>query len=70
MFFFYKLQTSPDKQPQMKTVGPLTDADVIKLRPCEKKQVYLSQPTSFQKCIFSANSFGQWIKSIFLYFCI
>uniref|UniRef100_A0A3B4XUZ3 tRNA-dihydrouridine(47) synthase [NAD(P)(+)] n=1 Tax=Seriola lalandi dorsalis TaxID=1841481 RepID=A0A3B4XUZ3_SERLL len=29
----------PDKQPPVKTVGPLTDADVIKLRPCEKKQV-------------------------------
>ncbi|XP_023265691.1 tRNA-dihydrouridine(47) synthase [NAD(P)(+)]-like isoform X2 [Seriola lalandi dorsalis] len=32
-------QSSPDKQPPVKTVGPLTDADVIKLRPCEKKQV-------------------------------
>uniref|UniRef100_A0A4W4EB51 tRNA-dihydrouridine(47) synthase [NAD(P)(+)] n=1 Tax=Electrophorus electricus TaxID=8005 RepID=A0A4W4EB51_ELEEL len=27
------------KTPLIKTVGPLTDADVIKLRPCEKKQV-------------------------------
>lgn len=32
-------QASPDKQPLVKTVGPLTDVDVIKLRPCEKKQV-------------------------------
>ncbi|XP_040908505.1 tRNA-dihydrouridine(47) synthase [NAD(P)(+)]-like [Toxotes jaculatrix] len=32
-------QSSPDKQPPVKTVGPLTDEDVIKLRPCEKKQV-------------------------------
>uniref|UniRef100_A0A3Q2P8J9 tRNA-dihydrouridine(47) synthase [NAD(P)(+)] n=1 Tax=Fundulus heteroclitus TaxID=8078 RepID=A0A3Q2P8J9_FUNHE len=28
-----------DVQPPVKTVGPLTDADVIKLRPCEKKTV-------------------------------
>lgn len=34
-----ELQASPDKQPPVKTVGPLTDADVIKLRSCEKKQV-------------------------------
>ncbi|XP_072226577.1 tRNA-dihydrouridine(47) synthase [NAD(P)(+)]-like [Leuresthes tenuis] len=34
-----ELQASPDEQPPVKTVGPLTDADVIKLRPCEKKQV-------------------------------
>uniref|UniRef100_A0A3P9P901 tRNA-dihydrouridine(47) synthase [NAD(P)(+)] n=1 Tax=Poecilia reticulata TaxID=8081 RepID=A0A3P9P901_POERE len=27
------------KEQQVKTVGPLTDADVIKLRPCEKKKV-------------------------------
>lgn len=45
-------QASPDKQPPVKTVGPLTDVDVIKLRPCEKKQVHLSQP-SFPKIIFS-----------------
>ncbi|XP_024920855.1 tRNA-dihydrouridine(47) synthase [NAD(P)(+)]-like isoform X2 [Cynoglossus semilaevis] len=32
-------QTVPDTQPPVKTIGPLTDADVIKLRPCEKKQV-------------------------------
>ncbi|KAM8767609.1 tRNA-dihydrouridine(47) synthase [NAD(P)(+)]-like [Acanthopagrus schlegelii] len=32
-------QASPEKQPPVKTVGPLTDEDVIKLRPCEKKQV-------------------------------
>ncbi|XP_030596245.1 tRNA-dihydrouridine(47) synthase [NAD(P)(+)]-like isoform X1 [Archocentrus centrarchus] len=33
-------QASPDKQPPpVKTIGPLTDADVIKLRSCEKKQV-------------------------------
>ncbi|XP_029023278.1 tRNA-dihydrouridine(47) synthase [NAD(P)(+)]-like [Betta splendens] len=34
-----QLQTSSDKQPPVKTVGPLTDQDVIKLRPSEKKQV-------------------------------
>ncbi|KAG7501400.1 hypothetical protein JOB18_048529 [Solea senegalensis] len=34
-----QLQSVPDKEPPVKTVGPLTDADVIKLRPCEKKQV-------------------------------
>ncbi|XP_035537606.1 tRNA-dihydrouridine(47) synthase [NAD(P)(+)]-like isoform X1 [Morone saxatilis] len=34
-----QLQASPDKQPPVKTIGPLTDVDVIKLRPCEKKQV-------------------------------
>ncbi|XP_028256643.1 tRNA-dihydrouridine(47) synthase [NAD(P)(+)]-like [Parambassis ranga] len=32
-------QASPEEQPQVKTMGPLTDTDVIKLRPCEKKQV-------------------------------
>uniref|UniRef100_A0A3P8S5J1 tRNA-dihydrouridine(47) synthase [NAD(P)(+)] n=1 Tax=Amphiprion percula TaxID=161767 RepID=A0A3P8S5J1_AMPPE len=32
----------PDKQPPIKTVGALTDADVIKLRSCEKKQVWTS----------------------------
>ncbi|KAK5854995.1 hypothetical protein PBY51_005138 [Eleginops maclovinus] len=32
-------QASQDKQPPVKTVGPLTDEDVIKLRQCEKKQV-------------------------------
>ncbi|CAJ1083394.1 tRNA-dihydrouridine(47) synthase -like isoform X2 [Notolabrus celidotus] [Xyrichtys novacula] len=32
-------KTSLDKQSPVKTVGPLTDEDVIKLRPCEKKQV-------------------------------
>ncbi|KAM9737714.1 tRNA-dihydrouridine(47) synthase [NAD(P)(+)]-like [Menidia menidia] len=32
-------EASPGGQPPVKTVGPLTDADVIKLRPCEKKQV-------------------------------
>lgn len=37
-------QASPDKQPPVKTVGPLTDVDVIKLRPCEKKQVPLIFP--------------------------
>lgn len=37
-----QVQVSPDKQPVVKTVGPLTDADVIKLRPCEKKKVGLS----------------------------
>ncbi|XP_037549404.1 tRNA-dihydrouridine(47) synthase [NAD(P)(+)]-like [Nematolebias whitei] len=34
-----QLHTSPDEPPPVKTVGPLTDVDVIKLRPCEKKQV-------------------------------
>lgn len=48
VIIFYKLQTSPDKQPLVKTVGPLTDADVIRLRPCEKKQVYRNQPSSSQ----------------------
>ncbi|XP_059205932.1 tRNA-dihydrouridine(47) synthase [NAD(P)(+)]-like [Centropristis striata] len=32
-------QASPEKQAPVKTVGPLTDVDVIKLRQCEKKQV-------------------------------
>uniref|UniRef100_UPI0009B42EA5 tRNA-dihydrouridine(47) synthase [NAD(P)(+)]-like isoform X2 n=1 Tax=Monopterus albus TaxID=43700 RepID=UPI0009B42EA5 len=32
-------QRSPDKQPPVKTVGPLTDVDIIKLCPSEKKQV-------------------------------
>ncbi|KAJ4928499.1 hypothetical protein JOQ06_016291 [Pogonophryne albipinna] len=32
-------QASQDKQPPVKTIGPLTDEDVIKLRQCEKKQV-------------------------------
>lgn len=36
------LQPSTEKQSPVKTVGPLTDADVVKLRPCEKKQVHLS----------------------------
>uniref|UniRef100_A0AAR2KA37 tRNA-dihydrouridine(47) synthase [NAD(P)(+)] n=1 Tax=Pygocentrus nattereri TaxID=42514 RepID=A0AAR2KA37_PYGNA len=27
------------ESPLVKTIGPLTDADIIKLRPCEKKQV-------------------------------
>ncbi|XP_042363078.1 tRNA-dihydrouridine(47) synthase [NAD(P)(+)]-like [Plectropomus leopardus] len=31
--------SSQDKQSPVKTVGPLTDVDVIKLRQCEKKQV-------------------------------
>ncbi|KAG8005296.1 tRNA-dihydrouridine(47) synthase [NAD(P)(+)]-like [Nibea albiflora] len=34
-----QLQADTDKQPPVKTVGPLTDVDVIKLRSCEKKQV-------------------------------
>ncbi|KAK9526751.1 hypothetical protein VZT92_015434 [Zoarces viviparus] len=34
-----QLQAGPDKQPPVKTVGSLTDVDVIKLRPCERKQV-------------------------------
>lgn len=32
-------QVSSDKAPPVRTVGPLTDVDVIKLRSCEKKQV-------------------------------
>uniref|UniRef100_A0A3B1JGJ3 tRNA-dihydrouridine(47) synthase [NAD(P)(+)] n=1 Tax=Astyanax mexicanus TaxID=7994 RepID=A0A3B1JGJ3_ASTMX len=36
-------ETSPGdlktEVPLVKTIGPLTDADIIKLRPCEKKQV-------------------------------
>ncbi|XP_074543549.1 tRNA-dihydrouridine(47) synthase [NAD(P)(+)]-like [Halichoeres trimaculatus] len=32
-------ETGTDKQSPVKTIGPLTDVDVIKLRPCEKKQV-------------------------------
>lgn len=40
-----RVQVGPDKQPVVKTVGPLTDADVIKLRPCEKKKVGLSPPS-------------------------
>uniref|UniRef100_A0A3B3YIF0 tRNA-dihydrouridine(47) synthase [NAD(P)(+)] n=1 Tax=Poecilia mexicana TaxID=48701 RepID=A0A3B3YIF0_9TELE len=34
-----KEQQSNGKTQNLKTVGPLTDADVIKLRPCEKKKV-------------------------------
>ncbi|XP_054910014.1 tRNA-dihydrouridine(47) synthase [NAD(P)(+)]-like isoform X2 [Poeciliopsis prolifica] len=33
------LPTCPVIQPPVKTIGPLTDADIIKLRPCEKKKV-------------------------------
>ncbi|KAM8840721.1 tRNA-dihydrouridine(47) synthase [NAD(P)(+)]-like isoform 2-T2 [Spinachia spinachia] len=32
-------QAGPDKPPPVKTVGPLTDVDIVKLRLCEKKQV-------------------------------
>ncbi|XP_053190253.1 tRNA-dihydrouridine(47) synthase [NAD(P)(+)]-like [Scomber japonicus] len=32
-------QASPEKTAAVKTIGPLTDTDVIKLRACEKKQV-------------------------------
>lgn len=32
-------QTGLEKQPPVKTVGPLTDVDIVKLRSCEKKQV-------------------------------
>ncbi|XP_073714786.1 tRNA-dihydrouridine(47) synthase [NAD(P)(+)]-like isoform X3 [Misgurnus anguillicaudatus] len=36
-------ETTADNQqtqdPPVKTIGPITDADIIKLRPCEKKQV-------------------------------
>ncbi|KAG7324671.1 hypothetical protein KOW79_012687 [Hemibagrus wyckioides] len=34
-----KAEESQTKPPPVKTVGPLTDEDIIKLRPCEKKQV-------------------------------
>ncbi|KAB5565272.1 hypothetical protein PHYPO_G00239250 [Pangasianodon hypophthalmus] len=34
-----KTEESQMKPPPVKTVGPLTDDDIIKLRPCEKKQV-------------------------------
>ncbi|XP_036433768.1 tRNA-dihydrouridine(47) synthase [NAD(P)(+)]-like [Colossoma macropomum] len=33
------LKTEDSEAPLVKTIGPLTDADIIKLRPCEKKQV-------------------------------
>uniref|UniRef100_A0A8C7H4F2 tRNA-dihydrouridine(47) synthase [NAD(P)(+)] n=1 Tax=Oncorhynchus kisutch TaxID=8019 RepID=A0A8C7H4F2_ONCKI len=36
---FGKLQVSQENLALVKTIGPLTDADVIKLRQCEKKQV-------------------------------
>lgn len=39
----------------MKTVGPLTDIDVIKLRPCEKKQVNL-QMISDVPCVFDSSA--------------
>lgn len=45
-------QASPEKQPPVKTVGPLTDEDVIKLRPCEKKQVRVCQPAFSPKSHF------------------
>ncbi|KAK7124159.1 hypothetical protein R3I94_018503 [Phoxinus phoxinus] len=32
-------ETQESAAPPVKTVGPITDADIIKLRPCEKKQV-------------------------------
>ena len=32
-------QAGTENQTTVKTIGPLTDVDVIKLRPCEKKQV-------------------------------
>ncbi|XP_028317759.1 tRNA-dihydrouridine(47) synthase [NAD(P)(+)]-like isoform X2 [Gouania willdenowi] len=34
-----QLQISPEKPPAIKTAGPLTDVDVVRLRSCEKKQV-------------------------------
>ncbi|KAK3558602.1 hypothetical protein QTP86_021657, partial [Hemibagrus guttatus] len=34
-----KAEESSMKPPPVKTIGPLTDDDLIKLRPCEKKQV-------------------------------
>lgn len=37
-----RLQVAPEKLTPVKTVGPLTDVDVIKLRPCERKQVHLN----------------------------
>ncbi|KAK2887780.1 hypothetical protein QQF64_012885 [Cirrhinus molitorella] len=35
-------ETKDSVDPPVKTVGPITDADIIKLRPCEKKQVDFS----------------------------
>lgn len=45
----FLLQESPEKTASLKTVGPLTDTDVIKLRACEKKQVFF-HPIIFRLC--------------------
>lgn len=41
------LPDSSGRNAPVKTTGPLTDADVIKLRPCEKKQVGFTQSSVF-----------------------
>lgn len=41
-FLCDKPQAGPDKPPPVKTVGPLTDVDIVKLRLCEKKPVHIS----------------------------
>lgn len=51
--FLDQLQVIPENLTPMKTVGPLTDVDVIKLRPCERKQVSLSR-SLFIKTVFSS----------------
>lgn len=50
--FLDRLQVTPGNLTPVKTVGPLTDVDVIKLRPCERKQVSLSRSLFF-KTVFS-----------------
>lgn len=50
--FLDQLQVVPENLTPVKTVGPLTDVDVIKLRPCERKQVSLSWSLFF-KTVFS-----------------
>lgn len=44
--YFDQWQVVPENPTPVKTVGPLTDMDLIKLRPCEKKQVSLCQESS------------------------
>lgn len=51
---------TPDRSnepPPIRTVGPLTDSDVIKLRPCEKKQVNLANSRMISKtpCVFDSS---------------
>uniref|UniRef100_A0A667WRW6 tRNA-dihydrouridine(47) synthase [NAD(P)(+)] n=1 Tax=Myripristis murdjan TaxID=586833 RepID=A0A667WRW6_9TELE len=54
-FLLDKLQVSEEKQNLVKTVGPLTDADIVRLRPCEKKQVHLSCPSESEPRPFCGN---------------